>query len=321
MTTADKISFLRYFFILFAGACTFVSVSFYLRHKRLAGLLKASIALALAGLLAMADMYLIEPNWIAVERVKIADPALADVLRGVKIVQISDIHLQGGIGYRERSLVEKVNTLQPDILFITGDFFGENASPNDGHALSSLIGSFRAGYGIYGIEGNYDRYLHSHAVLRELEAAGMHVLFNETRTIALPNGKSLCIAGLDDSRNYSLKAKLLEDLPRGIPVLLLAHNPDIFGEAARAGVNLVLAGHTHGGQVGIPFLIHMSRHASKSSFMRGLFNAGKTKMYVNRGTGTTRTPVRFLCRPEITVFEFSGGAFENAQRDNQQNPQ
>ncbi|HEX8948124.1 MAG TPA: metallophosphoesterase, partial [Dissulfurispiraceae bacterium] len=320
LTTAEKISFLGYFFILFAGTSTFVSVSFYLRHRRLAGLLKAAVALASAGLLALADMYMIEPNWIAVERVGIGDPALADVLRGIRIVQISDIHLQGGIGYRERRLAEKVNALQPDILFITGDFFGERASSDDVHALTSLIGELKAGYGIYGVEGNYDRPLHSPAVLKELEGAGLHVLSNETRTIVLPNGKGFCLAGLDDSKNYFLKSKLLEDLPSGMPSLVLAHNPDIFGEAARAKVNLVLAGHTHGGQVGLPFLIHMSSYANKSTFISGLFNAGATNMYVNRGIGTTRTPVRFFCRPEITVFEFSGGAFENAQRDNQQNP-
>ena len=71
----------------------------------------------------------------------------------------------------------------------------------------------------------------------------------------------------------------------------------------RAGVNLFLVGHTHGGQIGIPLLIENSKSAKKSSFMNGLFNKGKTKMYVNRGIGTTHIPIRFFNRPEITIFE------------------
>ena len=86
------------------------------------------------------------------------------------------------------------------------------------------------------------------------------------------------------------------------PIVLLAHDPDNFGEAIGAEVNLLLVGHTHGGQIGISFLIKKSNSAKKSSFMRGLFDAGKTKMYVNRGIATTHIPIRFFNRPEITVF-------------------
>jgi predicted MPP superfamily phosphohydrolase len=70
-----------------------------------------------------------------------------------------------------------------------------------------------------------------------------------------------------------------------------------------AGVNLVLVGHTHGGQIGIPFLIEKSKSANKSSFMSGLFYTSTTKMYVNRGIGTTHIPIRFFNRPEITLLE------------------
>jgi predicted MPP superfamily phosphohydrolase len=118
------------------------------------------------------------------------------------------------------------------------------------------------------------------------------------------------VAGIDyiwdrqNKMNLDMKfKKAIENIPANSPMILLAHYPDIFGRAIISGVNLVLAGHTHGGQVGVPFLVHASNSANKSTFLNGLFDGGKTKMYVNRGIGTTKVPIRFLCRPEITVLE------------------
>ena len=118
----------------------------------------------------------------------------------------------------------------------------------------------------------------------------------------MPNHKTLYLAGFDDSGNKRANLKAFRGIPPGAPVVLLAHDPDNFGKAIGAGVNLLLAGHTHGGQIGISFLIEKSKSANKSSFMSGLFDKGKTKMYVNRGIGTTRLPIRFFDRPEITLL-------------------
>lgn len=96
--------------------------------------------------------------------------------------------------------------------------------------------------------------------------------------------------------------KAFSGIPPGAPVVLLAHDPDNFGEAIGAEMNLLLAGHTHGGQIGISILIEKYKSANKSSFMRGLFDTGKIKMYVNRGIGTTHVPIRFFNRPEITLL-------------------
>jgi hypothetical protein len=142
----------------------------------------------------------------------------------------------------------------------------------------------------------------------ELRSAGIDILHNENRKILLPNNKIFWLAGsyFDFHHDNTISiAKAIEMVPHNAPVILLNHYPDVFEKAVNAGINLVLVGHTHGGQIGIPFLIHLSNYANKSSFMSGLFSSGKTKMYVNRGIGTTIFPVRFLCRPEITVFEFS----------------
>ena len=97
---------------------------------------------------------------------------------------------------------------------------------------------------------------------------------------------------------------MIKKLPHKASAILLNHYPDVFGRAQMLGIPLVLAGHTHGGQIGIPFLIRMSNSANKSKYIGGLFDAGATKMYINRGLGTTGISVRLFCRPEITVLEF-----------------
>jgi len=284
-----------------------------MRNNGVPLLLKLASIPLVFGMASFADMYWIEPNWIKTEWVVIKDQALASVLAGIKVLQISDIHIGNSIGYRERQLIEKVNELNPDILFITGDFFSIKYGPDAAaqlKAISHLISSLKASVGIFGILGNYDGYLsHNPARLREMKRAGIEILVNESRRILLPNGQVLWLTGLHETSGDQNKGNMisiygaLEMVPDNSPTILLNHYPDIFDKAIKAGVNLVLAGHTHGGQIGIPFLIHMSNSANKSPYMRGLFDAGKTKMYVNRGIGTTNIPVRYLCRPEITVFE------------------
>lgn len=315
LDTDIKFHIIEYGFLLFAGSCIVASAVRYLRQGRIALLHKVSLVVSGLGLLAIADMYYAEPNWIRTDRVTISDPALAGILDGVRVVQISDMHVEESLGYRERKLIEKVNELSPDILLITGDFFSDHKTRDSAamhRTASDLIRSFKVKLGIYGVVGNYDHFRNAQEREAFTRSAGVHILSKESREIQLPGNKSLWLAGLDGSWDRDTKAdiqaklrKTLAHVPDNAPVILIYHYPDIFGEANRAGVNLVLAGHTHGGQIGIPFLIHMSDSANKSTFMSGLFDAGKTKMYVNRGIGTTNVPIRLFCRPEITEFKFT----------------
>lgn len=243
----------------------------------------------------------IEPNWIEVHQIKIHDAKLATVLKGTKIVHITDIHLNEGIGFRERRLVRKVNALKPDIIFITGDILDDITQMEPAR---KLIGSLKASTGIYGIAGDTDHIVMDGASLaRELAPAGIDILVDEHRRISLSNGNFLWILGLDSKSNPRKISQLLAGIPDHVPPVFLAESPAVFEEAAEAGIRLVLVGDTHGGQVGIPFLIRLSDYANRSPYMKGLFTRDKTKMYVNRGVGTKTLPVRFLCRPEIAVIE------------------
>ena len=305
ITTADKLNMVVWAFSIFSVLILILIAFSWYRKKRLSLFHIAAFLLVLAGMTAFADAYWIEPNWLQTEQVVIHDPELAQVLEGIKIVQISDIHLEGGIGYREKELIAKVNALKPDLLFITGDFFSDKQKLElaiEVKALTDLLRSFKTTTGIFGVQGNYDQPLYNPEIMKEFRAAGIDILSNTNRAVALPNHKTLYLAGFDDSQNKRANLYAFHGIPPGAPVILLAHEPDNFGEAIGAGVNLLLVGHTHGGQISISFLIEKSYSANKSSFMKGLFDKGKTKMYVNRGIGTTHIPIRFFNRPEITVF-------------------
>jgi len=305
ITTADKLSILTWAFNLFSVLILLLIALSWYRKKRLSLFGKVTLLLVLAGMASFADAYWIEPNWLKTEHVVIHDPELAEVLEGVKVVQISDIHLQGGLGNLERNLIAEINALKPDLLFITGDFFSDKQKmelATEVLALSELIRSLKTTTGIFGVPGNYDGPLKNPAIMKKIKAAGIDILINENRAVALPNHKTLYLAGFGYFSRKNEKLKTFSGIPSDAPVVLLAHDPDNFDEAIEAGVNLLLVGHTHGGQIGIPFLVEKSKKANKSPFMRGLFVRGRTKMYVNRGIATTHVPIRFFNRPEITVI-------------------
>ena len=248
----------------------------------------------------------IEPNWIQIERVKISDDRLHKALKGVRIVHITDIHLNDGLGSREQAMIEKVNALEPDIIFFTGDIIDDLTQVKPAFELLQRL---EAGIGIYAVPGNTDHIvMDSGSFKRVFSPAGINVLVNETRRLGLPNGHALWIVGVDDPKyGHDKLQEALKGVPRNEPAIMLAHNPDIFQEAAEAGIPVILAGDTHGGQVGIDALIRLSDYANRTPYMRGLFKMNGTQMYVNRGIGMKTLPIRFLCRPEIAVIEFVDG--------------
>lgn len=292
----------KYGLAFFAGvASSAVCLSFVTQSKLrwLAGFfLTAFGTLALIGL----DAYVVEPNWIQTEHVVIRDAPLARSLGGLKIIQISDIHLTRGITNREKDLIEKINALKPDFIFITGDFLDDLTQVD---SAVELIRALHAKIGIWGVPGNTDHIsIDGRALASALAPGGIQFLINEAQRVQTAVGKYFWLVGVDENVYHRADlSQALARVPPGSPVLLLAHAPYIFEQAAERNINLVLAGHTHGGQVGIPFLVRLSDYANRTPYMRGLFRKGSTKLYVNRGIGMKTLPIRFLCRPEITVLE------------------
>jgi uncharacterized protein len=255
---------------------------------------------------------MIEPRRVEVTHQRIVITKLPRTFDGFRIVQLSDIHHSPFLGVEEiAEAVRRANELKPDLIALTGDYVSHSREYIDGCAQA--LGMLRARHGVFAVLGNHDHWTDAERMEASLTRQGIRVLVNENVRIAV-NGSCICLAGIDD-----LIAGR-DDLPqalRGTSVaesrILLAHNPAIIREAARAGVDLVLSGHTHGGQINWRLLIgredrKTARWLRRPSrrLMRGHAQLGSTQLYVNRGLGTVVVPLRYGCTPEITVIELTG---------------
>jgi len=231
-------------------------------------------------------------------------------LDGLRVAQISDIHL--GVYMDEHAIaryVDRVNALEPDVVVITGDVTdGLDHAPRTFPALGRL----RAPCGVFVILGNHDVYTGADRVAAALARWTSFRILRDHRDVIERDGAHLHVIGLDDrGMDWARGVRRCRELdilfaavPPGGPVLLLTHRPDLFDQAARLGVALVLAGHTHGGQMAIPWT--RGRSASLARFMtrypRGTYRKGRSTLHVNLGLGITGQPVRVASPREITCI-------------------
>ena len=266
-----------------------------------------SAALALgsavaAGSGALAYARFVEPANIEVKRMSLTLGRLGAAFDGYRIVQLSDIHMDGVMS-RERlaDVVALVNAEAPDIVVITGDF----VSNRIGFAADDLIAPLRdlsATDGKLAITGNHDQREHRAAVRRVIAESGLTNLNNSV--ISVQRGEDvLHFAGVDSM--YRQRARLdivLDQLPQDGAAVLLAHEPDFADVSAAVGrFDLQLSGHSHGGQVRLPWLFRFGLPKYGERYVMGLHLVAGMLLYVNRGLGMTSLPIRFNCRPEVTV--------------------
>lgn len=231
--------------------------------------------------------------------VKVRLPGLGVALEGVKVLHLTDLHLLR-IGQNERTALEVAQRLKPDMVVITGDLCRRWSISAGIRFLNSL----EAPFGIFFVPGNHDG-----RTLNLLQTKAPKVRFLSNRSWLIErDGARLAIVGVDDPhRERDDMETALGDVPEGIPILLLAHSPDVAYRPGFEKVSLCLSGHTHGGQVcffpGRAIYTH-TRHKLPSSglhFFRGAL------LYISRGVGRSLIlPLRFLCPPEVVVVELSG---------------
>ena len=249
------------------------------------------------------DALVIEPNRPVVTSVRIRDPALARVLKDRRIVQVSDLHLEGEIGFRERSLIERINRLRPDCVLFTGDYVESAAAA---HLFSRLVSRLKVRMWCYGVLGNADRaYLRGGGFVEEWKRAGLSLIGGRNLKIRLGAGEgSFWLAGVDHDGEDSLPAAP-EGRADSEPLIVLSARPDLAPDLIERGADLVVSGDTHGGQVGLPGWGRFLAAYGRSPYLRGLYRIGGGWLYVNPGIGSKPYPIRFLCSPEITLFRFT----------------
>ncbi len=248
----------------------------------------------------------IEPNWIQVTKIEIKSPLFNEKLEKIKMIQISDLHIHKE-GIREKRLINIINKIQPDLIFITGDIIGDK---NSWPVCLKVLRQLKANKGIFAILGDTEDYLiRYNKAVSDLRNIGITVLNHNNVRMKFDNGAVLWIAGI--SEKYGALARYgepeyidntFEGIPDNVPVLLLIHKPELaeHKRIEKYAPSLILAGDTHGGQFGIDFIRKMSDYANHSKYMEGMFLVNGIPLYVNRGIGTIRLNMRFLCRPEIT---------------------
>ena len=268
----------------------------------------AAIPLLLAGAFFWA--FLVEPNRLVVHQETIAIDNWPKELSELKIAVISDIHVGGWFidDKKLRLIVEKTNQLQPDLIVILGDYMtGEGWTRH--RVLPEIFGpvlkDLHAPLGVYSVLGNHDWWWDGRRVRSGLEANGIKVLDDEVAEIKV-GGVSLCLAGLADlwTRPQNIEETIAK-IPQGAPVIALTHNPDIF-PALPERVQLLLAAHTHGGQVRFPIIgtvIQPSRYGQQ--YVRGHVFENNHHLFVTSGIGTSIIPVRFGVPPEIVLLTIS----------------
>jgi predicted MPP superfamily phosphohydrolase len=231
-------------------------------------------------------------------RIKNLDPKLV----GFTIAQLSDLHI-GAITPRSwgERWVKSANARHPDITVITGDMV---ASGVDFHEeIADVIGALKAKLGVFVSMGNHDYFGEGEPLISLIRARGASVLRNEGRVIER-DGARLYLAAIDDTwTKRDDMDKALAERPAGVPVVLLAHDPDRFAMACKRNVDLTLSGHTHGGQVAVPFLAKwLSLSRLTHTFHLGLYTEGDATLYVHPGLGTTGPPIRLGVAPAVVIL-------------------
>jgi predicted MPP superfamily phosphohydrolase len=271
--------------------------------------LAAALAVQLLGSALVAYGTLVEPFRLRVTRLAIASPRLANPGMPLRIVHLSDLHVERTTR-RERALPALVAGLEPDLIVVSGDYL--NASyADDPRALAdlkALLAQLRAPGGVYGCLGTLEVDLPD--LMRPVLSGAGALLLEDQATEVIVGGHRLWLAGVRCTRDPAADGARLGDLLAGAPPgamkVVLYHMPDLLPEAAALGVDLVLSGHTHGGQWRLPgfgALVTNSRYGKR--YEAGHYRQGETHLVVSRGLGMEgfgMPRARFFCPPEVVLI-------------------
>lgn len=263
------------------------------------------LALAGAGIGSRFYAERIEPYWVDIINHTITDSHIPNRFSGTTLVQFSDTHL--GFQYQLKDLqktITAINGLAPDIVVFTGDLVDKPDHYESAGRLIPLLREIRAPLGKFCVFGNHDHGGNGTSLYQKtMEDSGFTVLRNANAVITNADEESIYIAGIDEPMLGTVN---WEDSTASIPKeaysILLSHAPDLADRAKDEGFSLQLSGHSHGGQIRIPFIGALITPPFAKKYSEGMYQLTDMQLYVNRGLGTTRMPLRFLARPEITVF-------------------
>ncbi|OKP99748.1 metallophosphoesterase [Paenibacillus sp. P46E] len=255
-----------------------------------------------AGLLTSGYAWQGEPNWLDITRLELSFKNLPSAFAGTRLVHFSDVHLGFNKDVHDlKRLAGHIKEAQPDIICFTGDIVDSYAE--DLKESVPILAELSAPLGKYAILGNHD-YKNTELLTRLLNEAGFRVLRNQSYLIQ-QGGAAIAVTGIDDMLHGKPDPQAaLKGVPEDMFTLLMMHEPDYADTAEAYPFHLQLSGHSHGGQIRLPFLGAAFTPYGSNKYISGLYYTEKKRMpvYVNRGFGETYMPFRFMCRPELTIF-------------------
>ncbi len=267
------------------------------------GFLRATGSLFVAAPFAAIGFGIIQRDDVRVREIDVPIPNLPKDLQGLRLVQLSDIHLSPFLTEQELArAVDMANGLRAHLALVTGDLITSHGDPLD--ACLRQLARLRADAGVLGCLGNHEIYAHTEAETTAKGARlGLGFLRKQARLLRFGDA-TLNVAGVDYQRKgnrYLAGAEKL--LVPGATNVLLSHNPDVFDVAAGQGYDLTIAGHTHGGQVTVEIL-HQTLNVARfyTPYVYGLYRQGPAAVWVTRGIGTVGIPARIGAPPEVALL-------------------
>jgi len=251
----------------------------------------ALIAFCALGIAVVVDAWLIEPRWVEVTHHRVSGP----LAKPLKIVHLTDLHTYGP-GAIELEVLSLVAAERPDLIVITGDLI---SSADAYEGCREVLRGLHAPLGVWVVRGNHEIWAPVKGDERGYyKSEGATLLVNESREVA----DGVWLAAFDDAFAGSPDLeRTMAGIPRDAFKVALFHSPEFFDQVA-GRCDVALSGHTHGGQVRLPLLNPFWLPPSCGRYVDGWYEQKSSRMYVNRGIGTSILPVRFLCRPEIAVI-------------------
>lgn len=257
-----------------------------------------------------ADSVLFEPNRPHIVRQEITLRRWPAELHGFTLALLSDLHYDSYFSVHPlQSAIGMVNSLRPDLIVLTGDFVtaspfdgGEEKAASNAEPCAALLAQMHAPHGLWAVLGNHDWATDPRRVARSLREHNIEVLANQSAPMEI-KGARFWLAGVSEIlfRTSDLPATLA-NVPRDEATILLAHEPDYADYAAHHPIDLQLSGHSHGGQIRLPFLPPLYLPEMARKYYAGLYQVGPLTLYTNIGLGTMDVPIRLNCPPEITFI-------------------
>lgn len=253
----------------------------------------------------------VEPRRLAIRELEVRVASWPASLEGLRVAVAGDFHV--GSPHvdpaRVAQIADRINALSADVVCLLGDYVALDmwlGRRVGAQAACAPLARLRAPDGVYAVLGDHDADLDPRGVAASLRSAGITVLEDAAASVG---ERGLWIAGVSQAWRLEADHRLaLGGVPAGMPTLVLAHSPDVFPSLPDE-VALTLAGHTHGGQIGIPALTRRSipsRYGTR--YLGGPYREGAKQLFVHTGIGTSRFPVRFLVPPQITLLTIRSGA-------------